>query len=254
MLLDEKAEDVIDAQQIKVGKATIITSPYKGIIPMQEKKRFVQVEIRQEDYDNAVVNIQNAKIDGKLYGKGVTTIIQKVYEDLLCEGNTAIPVLVDKTTFEGNPYIVIVNKNVVGKIMSDGAVYAEKLAALENVESVILEAKYLGSANYDNHNNKKGKAIRYDYFETSVKINGQDYIVKFDVEVIPGQNKYRTHKVINEMNLARATDVDNKMPTSEVRSNGVETVNRTAAPSGLLGSSVNIISCSAEKVKENERG
>lgn len=51
MLLDEKTEDGIGVKQIKVGKATIITSPYTGVVPIQEKDRFVRVEIPQDDYE-----------------------------------------------------------------------------------------------------------------------------------------------------------------------------------------------------------
>ena len=44
-------------------------------------------------------------------------------------------------------------------------------------------------------------SARYDYFETKATIDGKPYVVAFDVEVIPGKNNYRTHKVLNEINL-----------------------------------------------------
>ncbi len=51
------------------------------------------------------------------------------------------------------------------------------------------------------------KTIRFDYFETLLEINGENYIAKFDVEVFPGTNNYRTHK-INKINLAATSATD----------------------------------------------
>lgn len=44
-------------------------------------------------------------------------------------------------------------------------------------------------------------STRYEYFETKATIDGKPYVVAFDVEVIPGKNNYRTHKILNEINL-----------------------------------------------------
>ena len=51
------------------------------------------------------------------------------------------------------------------------------------------------------------KTIRFDYFETLLEINWGNYIAKFDVEVFPGTNNYRTHK-INKINLAATSATD----------------------------------------------
>ena len=52
-------------------------------------------------------------------------------------------------------------------------------------------------------------SARYGYFETKATIDGKPYVVAFDVEVIPGKNNYRTHKVLNEINL---TPIPNAEP------------------------------------------
>ena len=45
--------------------------------------------------------------------------------------------------------------------------------------------------------------IRYDYFETPIKIGNANYIARFDVEVFQGANNYRTHQLVN-MDLIQA--------------------------------------------------
>ena len=42
-------------------------------------------------------------------------------------------------------------------------------------------------------------------FETPIKINGQNYIVSFCVELFPNTNNDRTHRVINEIDLVLAS-------------------------------------------------
>ena len=51
-------------------------------------------------------------------------------------------------------------------------------------------------------------STRYEYFETKATIDGKPYVVAFDVEVIPGANNYRTHKVLNEINLTSVQSVE----------------------------------------------
>ena len=77
------------------------------------------------------------------------------------------------------------------------------VGVLTQYESVLLNS-------YVAKGNKQKLTIRFDMFETPVFIevptgNGEtkkaEYIVTFDVEVFPNVNNYRTHKVINEMDL-----------------------------------------------------
>jgi len=143
---------------------------------------------------------------------------------------------------------VDVNKSSVGKLLRDGPISAEKMCVLNDIDNVLANAQYLDSANYDNHNNKNSGVIRYDYFETPVRINGVDYIVTFDVEVQKGSNRYRMHRVINEMNLAKATGEVEVPAAPEVHTNEVSTAQKTGASSGLLGSSNISVPNSAENV------
>ena len=95
----------------------------------------------------------------------------------------------------------MVNMNVAGKLAGDPNPSAEKFAVLKNIDSIIENAAYVGSGDYVLHGTKNKNVTRYDYFETEVNINGKPYVVAFDVEVVPGKNNYRTHKVLNEINL-----------------------------------------------------
>ena len=95
----------------------------------------------------------------------------------------------------------MVNMNVAGKLAGDPNPSAEKFAVLKNIDSIIENAAYVGSGDYVLHGTKNQNVTRYDYFETEVNINGKPYVVAFDVEVVPGKNNYRTHKVLNEINL-----------------------------------------------------
>jgi hypothetical protein len=72
----------------------------------------------------------------------------------------------------------------------------------------------VGSAEYDQHSSKQRPVIRYDYFETPVTINGQNYIARFDVEVLPGANNYRTHQVINIDLTAPEASLVGPLPTA----------------------------------------
>ena len=95
----------------------------------------------------------------------------------------------------------MVNMNVAGKLAGDPNPSAEKFAVLKNIDSIIENAAYVRSGDYVLHGTKNQNVTRYDYFETEVNINGKPCVVAFDVEVVPGKNNYRTHKVLNEINL-----------------------------------------------------
>lgn len=225
--------------KINVGKATTIYSPYKGDVPVQADKVFNRVEIPQESYENALINIQNADIDGKLEGKSPKKILTKVYETLFNDKNrTSFDVDVKDMIYDGKGYAVTVNKGAISKIMSDKNMSAEKIAVIDNLEDIIADSKYVGSGNYAK--TAKTNVQRYDYFETDIKIHGEDYVVTYDVEVIPGKNNYRTHKVINEMNLSKAGRFS------------TDTGPVPAVSSDALKGSNNIISDSARNINQKE--
>ena len=205
--LKEVSNVTPEIKPISVGKATTIQSPYNGEVPIQAKEGFTRVDITKESIDNARTNIRVADIDSKLNGRNTKKILTKVYESLFGETGEAINVPVEGLSFSNKPYNVTVNKNAVGKIVSDKNFSAEKLAIIDNIDNVIENSEYVGSGNFVNYKNNNKKVARYDYFETMCKIDGEDYIVSFDVEVVPGSNNYRTHKVINEINLSKANQL-----------------------------------------------
>ena len=110
-------------------------------------------------------------------------------------------------TFRGKPYLVEIGNNVPKKIVSSQEVSAEKLAVLDVLPEVVRAGEYVGSGEYVQHSAKKRPVVRYDYFETEVQIgersdsnndsNSQNWIVRFDVEVLPYANNYRTHQIVN---------------------------------------------------------
>ncbi|MBE7048909.1 MAG: hypothetical protein E7393_06045 [Ruminococcaceae bacterium] len=136
--------------------------------------------------------------------------IRRSFEQLFDAQGGQKQVSVQGVAMDGEPYIVSVGKRAVRKVISDPNLSAEKLAVLESIENVIANAEYVGSGKYVPKEGVKPKNVtRYDYFETPASINGQDYIVAFDVEVFPqGNNNYRTHKVINEMDLTPISGTD----------------------------------------------
>ncbi|MBO5473587.1 MAG: hypothetical protein J6A08_07370 [Lachnospiraceae bacterium] len=279
VLTDTVKETEFAAEKINVGKATTIYSPYKGDVPVQADKVYNRVEIPQESYENALINMQNADIDSKLEGRSSKKILTKVYETLFSDkGKTSFDVNVKDMTYGGKAYDVTVNKGAISKIMSDKNMSAEKIAVIDNLENVIADSKYVGSGNYAK--TSKTNVQRYDYFEADIKIHGEDYVVTYDVEVIPGKNNYRTHKVINEMNLSKtnqrytgtgnwpAVPSDSLKGSNDSISNFVEGVNNEmnlskesrfstdtgpvpAVSSNSMKGSNNIISDSARNVNQN---
>lgn len=200
-----------DDNKLAVGKATTINSPYKGKTPTQTLESRQRITIPKETVDNALTNMEVSGVDSALEGKNQKKILTKVYQTLFGSEKTAFDVPVNNMKFDNADYSVTVNKNAIGKIVSDPNMSAEKLAVIDNLEDVIKNSEYVGSGDYVNYKNleKNKNVTRYDYFETDAKINGQDYVVTFDVEVVPGKNNYRTHKVINEINLTQANDTSN---------------------------------------------
>ena len=152
-----------------------------------------------------------------------------------------LDIKVERCTIIGGSF----KKSAVGKIISDPNLSAEKISVLDNIEDVVGNANYVGSGEYVSHGSKnKSYVSRYDYFETEVSINGKEYIVSFDVEVHPNVNNYRTHKVINEINLTSSPDMG-PLPTAD---NLIST--NTGDSSSLFNNS---IPNSGENVNANQK-
>lgn len=133
-------------------------------------------------------------------GKSFKATLKNAYKSVFKATNG---VQVIGVTFDGKPYAVDIPNSVPGKVISDTNLTPEKLAILDILPDIVKNGEYVGSGQYVRHGSKDTQAIRYDYFETDVYINGKPYIAKFDVEVVPGANNYRTHQVI-KMDLTPA--------------------------------------------------
>ena len=237
-----------EIEPLKAGKATTIKAPYSGEIPSQVNKEFQRITISDESMARANTNMLEANLSSEKTGKSYRNYLKKMYNDLFGNGDTTLKVSVDGTDFDGAEYIVDINKSAIGKIVSDKNLTVEKLAAIDSLDDIVKNAKYVGSGDYVNYKNlsKTKNVIRYDYFETEALINGEPYVVSFDVEVIPGSNKYRTHKVINEINLMRASDAAET--ASKVHSPSVEVGPVPTAAEAASGLTNNSIPISNERV------
>lgn len=192
---------------VKAGEVTTIYSPYEGEKPVQtDSVDNTPIPVSQESVQNAVSAVEQAKNNKE--GISLRSALRKTYERLFDKSGGAKHVPVKNMAFRNEPYVVDVNKNAISKIISDKNLTVEKLSLLDNLHAIIENGKYVGSGNYVQKGNKKKLTVRFDYFETPVRINGKDYIAVFDVEVFPNTNQYRTHKVIEKMDLIALPDAD----------------------------------------------
>ena len=93
--------------------------------------------------------------------------LKKIYKNLLDKLKSR-EITVDGLKFNNEDYKVYIANKAVDKIISSG-VNADKLAVFENIEGIIKNAEYVGSAPFEQHTtkNKQRSVIRYDYFETA---------------------------------------------------------------------------------------
>lgn len=190
------------AENIRVGQATTIKKPYKGEVPTQtQRQNTAPVQVSNEALTQAQNSIAGARgLESSLPGQSFKSTLKNAYKSIF---KPAKGVVVEGASFSGQPYAVDINNNVPGKVISDVNLTAEKLSLLSNLPDVVRNGTYVGSGEYTQHSGRNRPGVRYDYFETPVQINGTDYIAKFDVEVLPGANNYRTHQVI-KMDLTPA--------------------------------------------------
>lgn len=196
------APGVETAENIRVGQATTIKKPYKGEVPTQtQRQNTAPVQVSSDALTQARNSIAGARgLESSLPGQSFKSTLKNVYKSIF---KPAKGVVVEGTSFDGQPYAVDINNNVPGKVISDVNLTAEKLSLLSNLPDVVRNGTYVGSGEYTQHSGRNRPGVRYDYFETPVQINGTDYIAKFDVEVLPGANNYRTHQII-KMDLTPA--------------------------------------------------
>ncbi len=179
---------------VKAGRATVIKNPYNGEKPQQSEKPTAAVEMPEDSVRAAQEEISEAQELSERTGRGFKTVLTRFYQKLF---QRAENVPVNGLSFAGEQYLVQIGSGVPGKVISDKNLSAEKLAVLDVLPDVVKNAEYIGSGEYSQRAGKNKPGVRYDYFETSLNIGNEPYIVKFDVEVLPDVNNYRTHQIVN---------------------------------------------------------
>lgn len=181
---------------VQVGRVTIIQRPYQGPKPVQAPKNAAPVLVDQSSVEQARNRIEGARqiADGPLAaGRGFKAVLKDFMRGFF---SAAQNVEVGGVTFEGAPYLININNSVLGKVISGADLSAERLSLLNILPDVVRNGEYVGSSEYVAHGKKTKPVSRYDYFETPVQIDGQDYIAKFDVEALPDVNNFRTHQIV----------------------------------------------------------
>lgn len=209
---NKAAPGVEAAEPVRVGRVTTIKSPYQGVTPVQTQKSASTVSV-----DSGSVRIAQNRIDGAhglektMPGKSFKSTLKDAYKQIF-KPSKNVPV--HGLAYNGKQYTVDIGSKVLGKVISDPNLTAEKLALLDILPQIVQNGDYVGSGNYVRHGSKGTAAIRYDYFETPVEINGASHIAKFDVEVVPGANNYRTHQVIKMELTPAETSLVGPAPTA----------------------------------------
>lgn len=210
------------AENIRVGQATTIKKPYKGEVPTQtQRQNTAPVQVSSEALTRAQNSIAGARgLESSLPGQSFKSTLKNVYKSIF---KPAKGVPVEGAVFQGKPYTVDIGNKVLGKVISDGSLTAEKLSLLSNLPDVVRNGTYVGSGEYTQHSGKDRPVVRYDYFETPVSIGGESFVAKFDVEVYPFNNNYRTHQVIKmDLTPAEGSLVGPKPTASSAVSSPVE--------------------------------
>lgn len=182
---------------VHVGKVTVIGKPFTGKTPVETKTARERVLVPKPALDKAasVMNDARSEKNTKSFKGFVKSEYQKIFGE-----KRRMPV--QGVRFNNQPYVVDLNGSLVAKVINDKNISPEKLAVIEALNDVVKKATFVGSGTYIKEGKNKNQNVsRYDYFETDVEIDGKPFVVAFDVEVFRDSNNYRTHKVINEMNL-----------------------------------------------------
>lgn len=184
---------IAESAPLDVGAATHIKNPYTGRTPVQSQDvQRAEVDIPYEKVADARERMREAATNrGE---KSFASTLRSIYKTLL-EGRFAGQVEIPGVTFNDAPYVATIHNSVIGKVISDPGMSAEKLSVLENLRSVVANAEYVGSGKAVG---KDDHIIRYDYFESRVRIDGQKYITRIDVEArSDSNNRVRTYRIDN---------------------------------------------------------
>ena len=184
---------------VRVGRDTTIKSPYQGATPVnfnsvsKSKPVITKEQVQQARQIVDAANTQH-ETSFKRY-------LKDAYQKVIGNRFNGTKVRVKGVTFQDAPYDVTLHKNVIGKVVSDPNFSVEKISVLNQLENVVGNAEYVGSGNFDKTGKRTNNVERYDYFETVVSLPSEtgttDYVVSFDTEIYPYENKFRTYKIKN---------------------------------------------------------
>lgn len=184
------------AGPVQAGRATTIQRPYQGTKPVQAQKSTTPIQVADSSVQRARNRIEGARAmaaDPMSAGQGFKSLLKRALQR---DFQAKKGVEVEGVTLEGKPYLVNINHSVLGKIISGSDLSPERISLIDMLPDIVRNGEYIGSGEYTPHGKKAKPVSRYDYFETPVTINGQDYIAKFDVEALPDVNNYRTHQIV----------------------------------------------------------
>lgn len=176
MKLDQVAEERLHQKQNFV--------PYTGETPLQPYAgQSALVAISDNAYRQVSRIITNAQSNA-VGGKGKRVIVKKALEAKFGDMLGDVRVEIEGVTYHGRPYTVKVGHNLLEKLAANPALSAEKLAVLDNMESVIENARYESTSGVTEAYAQKTHVMRYDHFTCAVVVNGKMMEAKLLVEVV----------------------------------------------------------------------
>jgi len=210
---DEEAKGILEARKESTSPNGNDISEYKFNDEGAFEPKFFVIQNKytgetpkathSPDFENISLSAANAR--EIISGAPNSSAIKEKYKEIFIPKKG---IEVKGLTFAGQPYTVDANKKILGKLIGYSDFSAEKLAVLDDLENVISNGRYVGSSEYIKHGEKPKETIRFDYFETPLKIDGENYIIAFDVEAFPSRNNYKTHRAIKEIDLFPANHAD----------------------------------------------
>lgn len=200
-------------KSVNASGVTRIKNPYTGTKPVQAQTvQRSEVAIPYEQVARARENIESA--ESNKGERSFSALLREAYKSLFRKSTG--DVAINGVTFEGQPYVATIHNSVLGKLISDPHMSAEKISVLENLKDVVANSEYVGSGDSVG----KKYVARYDYFESRVRINDQRYIAKIDVEArMDRKNRVRTYTINNIDLVPLGVSAQIKTPVEQATSN-----------------------------------
>ena len=203
VLTGKQNQNTGSSEPVNAGRVTTIRNPYQGNVPTQEYTAPPSpITITAEASAAAQQAYSNAVAESSASNTPLRTVLSKLYSKFKGPKGVAV----NGMQFDGRQYTVDVPNSVPAKLASQGQT-AEAFVLLDNLNEIISSGEYVGSGTaLQPDGSGKKQIIRYDYFETPIDMNGEK-IVRWDVEVVPGSNNYKTHRLVNiEIDPIAGTD------------------------------------------------